>query len=277
MNLANKLQTLKARLAGFDSIAVAFSGGVDSTFLLSVARDVLGRDHVLALTAAAPIFPAHETEQSKVLAATLGVRQIIVDVDNLALDSFTENSARRCYHCKLDLFSRFLDRAREFGFEALVEGSNLDDLDDYRPGSKALKELAVASPLVEAGLSKAEIRELSRQSGLATADKPSLACLASRIPYGTPITFEHLRQIERCETFLRRTGFRTCRVRHHGEIARIEVSLDEMPRMIEDGVRLALLSECKAAGFTYIALDLGGYRTGSLNESLPPETDQTIL
>ena len=277
MTLAEKLQKLKTLLAGFDRIAVAFSGGVDSTFLLAVARDVLGPDHVVALTAAAPIFPTHETEQSTALAATLGIRQVIVDVDILDLDNFTGNSPQRCYHCKLDLFIRFLDRARELGFETLAEGSNLDDLGDYRPGRKALLELAVASPLVEAGLSKAEIRELSRKAGLATADKPSLACLASRIPYGTPITFTHLRQIERCETFLLRNGFRTCRVRHHGEIARIEVSLDEMPRMIEDGVRLALLSECKAAGFTYIALDLGGYRTGSLNESLSPEADQAIL
>ncbi|MCK4536909.1 MAG: ATP-dependent sacrificial sulfur transferase LarE [Desulfuromonadales bacterium] len=273
MTLQNKLNALKKRLAEFDAAAIAFSGGVDSTFLLSVARDVLGSERIVALTAFSPIFPSHEFEESKALAMDLGVRQIVVTSNELDLPDFAANPPLRCYYCKRELFARFLARARELGILVVLDGSNLDDLDDYRPGRKALAELKIASPLLEAGLTKADIRELSKQAGLPTADKPSFACLASRFPYGTRITLERLQQIERCETFLRQHGFRTFRVRHHGEIARIEVNLDEMPRMIKDRLRIALLAECKAAGFTYVALDLGGYRTGSLNESLFLDTD----
>lgn len=273
MSLTDKFERLKSLLAGYDRVAIAFSGGVDSTLLLHTAAQVLGADRVVALTATGPIFSADEIEQSQLEAAQCGVRQVIFKIDNLDAEAFTQNSPMRCYHCKLDLFSRFADRARGLGFDTVVDGSNLDDLGDYRPGHKALAELNIGSPLLKAGLTKAEIRELSRQAGLSTADKPSMACLASRVPYGTPITLERLQQIERCESFLQRHGFMTCRVRHHDQIARIEVSLDEMPRMIEDDLRIALLAECKAAGFNYVALDLEGYRTGSLNESLPPGTD----
>ncbi len=274
MCLTDKLDKLHRLLARYDRLAVAFSGGVDSTLLLHTARQVLGPDHVVALTAAAPIFAAHEYQASLALAEQCGVRQIFVEVDCLDTDAFMDNTPLRCYHCKRDLFSRFLDRARELGFDTVVDGSNLDDLGDVRPGHRALAELKIGSPLLEAGLTKADIRELSRQAGLVTAEKPAMACLASRIPYGTPVTRERLQQIERCESFLQRHGFRSCRVRHHDQIARIEVSLDEMPRMLEDGFRNALLAECKAAGFTYTTLDLGGYRSGSLNVNLPADTSQ---
>lgn len=273
MNLADKLNRLKSLLAEFDRVAVAFSGGVDSTFLLAVAREVLGADRVVALTANTPIFPAHEFAESVALAEKIGVRQIVVVCDALELEEVADNSVERCYHCKRDIFSRFIDRARELGFQTLLDGSNVDDLGDYRPGHKALAELNVVSPLLEAGLTKTDIRELSRQAGLPTADKPSYACLASRFPYGTRITSQRLEQVARCEDFLRQQGVRVFRVRYHDDIARIEVSLDEMPRIIEDGFRTALLAECKAAGFTYVALDLDGYRTGSLNENLPAGID----
>jgi uncharacterized protein len=271
MSLTNKLDLLKALLAKLDRIAVAFSGGVDSTYLLFIAGEVLGSDRVLALTTNSPIFPAREIAESTLLADRFGIRQIIIEGHQLEREAFAGNLPLRCYHCKRDLFDTFLAKAREFGFQIVVEGSNLDDLDDYRPGRKALSELHIISPLLEAGLTKTEIRELSRLAGLSTADKPSSACLASRFPYGTRITLQGLQRVERCEAFLSRHGFRNCRVRSHGELARIEVSLDEMPRMIKDGFRTVLLAECKAAGFIYVALDLEGYRTGSLNESLPLE------
>lgn len=273
MDLADKRDKLKNLLSQFDRAAVAFSGGVDSTFLLFIAAETLGPDRVVALTADTPIFPAHELAESVDLAGQIGVRQVIVPCAALEQDKIAANSPERCYHCKLEIFSLFLARARELGFQSLLDGSNLDDLDDYRPGRKALAELNIVSPLLEAGLTKAEIRELSRQAGLATADKPSYACLASRFPYGTRLTAEGLQQVARCEDFLRQRGLRTFRVRYHDDIARIEVSLDEMPRMIEDRFRIALLAEFKAAGFTFVALDLEGYRTGSLNESLPLATD----
>lgn len=268
MNLADKRDKLKNLLTEFDRVAVAFSGGVDSTFLLFIAGEVLGPDRVVALTADTPIFPAHELAESVALAGQIGIRQVIVPCAVLDQDKIAANPPERCYHCKLEIFSLFLSRARELGFQSLLDGSNLDDLDDYRPGRKALDELNIVSPLLEAGLTKEEIRQLSRQAGLATADKPSYACLATRFPYGTKLTVDRLRQVAHCENFLRQQGLRTFRVRCHDDIARIEVSLDEMPRMIEDGFRAALLAEFKAAGFRFVALDLEGYRTGSLNESL---------
>ncbi len=268
MNPAQKLAQLKKLLSRYDKVAVAFSGGVDSTFLLAVAAEVFGRECLLALTAAAPIFPTQEIKSSAALAATLGVRQVIVDCNPLELDDVADNPPLRCYHCKQHLFTRLREQACAAGFTDLLDGSNLDDLDDYRPGRKALEELKIGSPLLDARLTKGDIRELSRQRGLATADKPALACLASRFPYGTRITNERLQQVEKCEEFLRQRGFRTFRVRYHGDMARIEVHLDEMPGIMKDGLRADLLAAFKAAGFTYVALDLQGYRTGSLNENL---------
>ena len=268
MNSASKLAQLKHLLACYDKVAVAFSGGVDSAFLLAIAADVLGTDRLLALTAVAPLFPTQETDDSAALAKSLGVRQVLVNCNPLELEEVADNPPLRCYHCKRHLFAKLREQALTLGFVELLDGSNLDDLEDYRPGRKALEELGIASPLLDAQLTKADIRMLSRQAGLATADKPSLACLASRFPYGTRITLEQLQQVERCEEFLRQRGFRTFRVRHHGDTARIEVHLDEMPGIMKDGLRADLIAEFKAAGFTYVALDLQGYRTGSLNENL---------
>jgi len=247
-------------------VVIAFSGGVDSTFLLKTARDVLGADKVLALTATSPTYPSHEFNESVKLAKELGVKQLVVDSNELEIPGFADNPPQRCYHCKKELFEICLHKAAELGYREVLDGSNLDDLDDYRPGRQAAIELKIRSPLLEAGLTKNEIRELSRRQGLATADKQPFACLASRFPYGTRITAEKLSQVDRCETFMRENGFHTFRVRYHDEVARIEVALDELAKIIEDDMRSRLLSAFKAAGFTYVSLDLQGYRTGSMNE-----------
>lgn len=266
MTIDNKFQKLKDILTELGSAVVAFSGGVDSTFLLQTARDVLGVEKVIALTATSPTYPSHEYNESVKLAKDLGVRQVVVDSNELLIPGFAENPPRRCYHCKKELFEICLHKAQELGYAEVLDGSNLDDLDDYRPGREAAQELKVRSPLLEAGLTKEEIRTLSRRSGLPTAGKQPFACLASRFPYGTRITAERLQQIDRCETFMRENDFHTFRVRYHKETARIEVALDELPRIIDDRMREKILAVFKQAGFTYVALDLQGYRTGSMNE-----------
>jgi len=266
MHLDVKKQKLHRILSELKSVVVAFSGGVDSTFLLKSARDVLGTDHVLALTATSPTYPSHEFKESVRLADELGVRQIVIESNELDIPGFADNPPGRCYYCKKELFTLCLNQAKQLGYIAVLDGSNLDDLKDYRPGRQAAAELEVRSPLLEAGLVKEDIRELSRRCGLPTADKQPFACLASRFPYGTRITAARLRQIDRCESFLRANGFQTFRVRYHDATARIEVALDELSRIIDDNIRLQLLSEFKNAGFTYVALDLQGYRTGSMNE-----------
>jgi len=266
MSIESKNQKLRELLTELGSAVVAFSGGVDSTFLLYMAREVLGADKVVALTATSPTYPSHEFNESVRLAGELGIRQVVVDSNELEIPGFAENPPQRCYHCKKELFDICLGKARELGYAVVLDGSNLDDLDDYRPGRQAAMELKIRSPLLEAGLTKEEIRTLSRGIGLSTADKQPFACLASRFPYGTRITAERLQQIDQCETFMRENGFHTFRVRYHGDTARIEVGLDELERIIDDEMRGRVLTEFKEAGFTYVALDLQGYRTGSMNE-----------
>lgn len=271
MPLKQKYTKLQDILRSMESAVVAFSGGVDSTFLLRVARDVLGAEKVVALTATSPTYPQYEFEESCRLATDFGVRQVVVESNELDIPGFSKNDPRRCYYCKQELFTICRDKARELGFAAILDGSNVDDLKDYRPGREAACELAVRSPLMEAGLNKDEIRALSRELGLSTWQKQPFACLSSRFPYGTEITPDRLNQVDRCETFLRRHDFRNYRVRYHGETARIEVASEEISRFLDESLRLQLVKEFKDAGFTYVALDLEGYRTGSMNETRKDE------
>jgi uncharacterized protein len=267
--LAAKYLRLKQLLGQYSAVAVAFSGGVDSTLLLKAAAEVLGADKVLALTAKSPLYPEYEAAESVQLSREFGIRQLLIDNDELSSAAFVANDPQRCYHCKLALYRHFLQLARENGCQTVLDGSNLDDLDDYRPGQQALQELQIASPLLEAGLKKAEIRQLSKQLGLPTWAKQAFACLASRIPYGTEITNERLRQVEQCEDWLRRHNFTNYRVRYHQQLARIEVPPADIERLLDTKLRQKLVAAFKAAGFTYITLDLEGYRTGSMNETLP--------
>lgn len=269
MTLADKEQALHALLRELGSLLVAFSGGVDSTFLLHSACRVLGAEQVVALTATSPTYPLHEQDEARRLAERFGVRQLVLESNELEIPGFADNTPRRCYHCKHELFSLCRDRARELGLAAVADGANLDDLGDYRPGREAARELGIRSPLLEAGLGKEEIRALSRAAGLPTAGKQPFACLASRFPYGTAITAERLARLDRCETALRELGFVTYRVRFHHEVARIEVGAEEIPRFADPQLRAAVVAAGKAAGFAYVALDLLGYRSGSMNETLP--------
>ena len=270
-----RLTKLREILGEMGSIVVAFSGGVDSTFLLKMAAEVLGTEKVLAVTAQSPTYTLREFEESRQLAHDLGVRQMIINTEELENDDFAANPPERCYFCKQELFSSLLRIAGTEGASYIADGSNLDDLGDYRPGRKAAKEMGVRSPLLEAGMTKDDIRFFSREMGLPTWNKPACACLSSRFPYGTRITREKLAQVERGEDYLRSLGFGQFRLRHHGELARIEISRAQFPLMMENAAEVA--RKLKASGFTYVAMDLEGYRTGSMNEVLPIIVDNTFI
>lgn len=269
----DKLERLKELLAGCESAAIAFSGGVDSTFLLAVAKEAVpGR--VVAITVAAPMTPDREIRESYKIAKDLGVEQIVTGAsDIIDIEVFSENPPDRCYHCKLHFFAVILDAADEIGLECVMEASNADDIEDYRPGLKAIEELGVRSPLLEAGLTKAEIRALSKEMDLVTWDKPSMACLASRVPYGEPVTLEKLEQIEKGEQILVAEGFRLCRLRHHGTFARIEVPLEDIKRLSMESVWSRIAVAILDVGFERVEIDPQGYRTGSMNEALDIEKD----
>jgi uncharacterized protein len=264
-----RLAALEALLGTFRSAAVAFSGGVDSTLVLRVARDVLGPEQVVALTVSSLFSPGWEQDESRRLAATLGIRQEILTCALLQVPEVVANGPRRCYHCKRAIMGLCLERVRSLGMEVLLDGSNVDDRNDYRPGSQALRELGIRSPLAEAGLTKEDIRHLSGRLGLPTAGKAASACLATRIPFGRPVTGGDIAQVEACERYLHRQGLRNYRARHHGDTVRIEIPEQDLVRLVEPPLREGVVAACRKAGFRYVTLDLEGYRQGRMNEELP--------
>jgi uncharacterized protein len=248
--------------------AVAFSGGVDSTFLLRTAKKCLG-DKVIAVTARSCSFPQRELDEAKAFCAAEGIRHFVCDSEELDIEGFSGNPVNRCYLCKNELFTKIWAVARDNGVGAVIEGSNVDDSGDYRPGLQAVEEQGVRSPLREAGLGKADIRALSKAEGLSTWNKQSFACLSSRFVYGETITREKLGMVDRAEQLLLDLGFTQVRVRVHGDVARIELDPKEFPKLMEDETRGRVYERFKKIGFSYTALDLTGYRTGSMNETLP--------
>ena len=265
--LRRKQARLHEILSGMDSILVAYSGGVDSAYL-AWAASAARRDRVLCVTADSPSYPRRHRDLAVRIADEFGLRHEFVATAEMERAEYRANPANRCYYCKHELFTHLSAIARDRGFSVVVDGNNADDRGDYRPGRQAAREFGVRSPLDEAELTKTEIRELSREVGLPTADEPASACLSSRIPYQSEVTETKLRMIEQAEEALRRLGFRVCRVRHHDVLARLEIGREEMARALEPEINAAIVRELKAAGYKYVSLDLQGYRTGSLNDVL---------
>jgi pyridinium-3,5-biscarboxylic acid mononucleotide sulfurtransferase len=264
---SEKQKELAARLRSLGSVVVAFSGGADSAYLAWMAHRTLG-ERALAITALSPSFSAYDREQSETFARKENLRHEFVETNEFENPLYVVNQADRCYHCKTELFGVLAQVRVARGFGAVTYGVNADDMKDFRPGHRAAAEFGVVAPLLDAGLTKAEIRELSRRGGLATWDRPASACLSSRVPYGMPVTVETLSRIERAENVLREFGFRQIRVRSHGELARIEIAPDELPRAMQTEMAEAIAERVRETGFTYATLDPEGYRQGSLNAAL---------
>ncbi|MHB8991256.1 MAG: ATP-dependent sacrificial sulfur transferase LarE, partial [Chloroflexota bacterium] len=256
--LHRKYEKLKDILRPMESAAVAYSGGVDSTFLLKVAVDVLGRDGVLGVVAVSESYPARELEEAKRLAEEMGARILLIETEELSNPDYARNPVDRCFHCKTELFTKVYPVAKEQGLREVLYGVNADDLGDFRPGIQAARRMGARGPLQEAGLTKNEIRLLSRELGLRSWDKPAYACLSSRIPYGQRITREALHQVDEAESFLHDLGFRQVRVRHHDKIARIELPREQMAKLLADGSAELIVAKLKELGYLYVTLDLQG-------------------
>lgn len=266
-SLEEKFERLKASLAPIRSAIVAFSGGVDSTFVLRVAHDVLG-DRVTGLTTTSPTMPADDRANALAMARRIGARHLVIESNELEVPGYAANPINRCYLCKHNLFTVCSAKAAELGIDEILDGLNLDDLNDYRPGIKAASESRVRHPLVEAQLTKAEVRELSKMLDLPTWDRAASPCLSSRFPYGTQITAEGLEQVQAGEKVLHQLGFKVARVRYHGEVARLEVAADQVARLFDPAIRELVDNELRRIGFRYVTVDLRGFRSGSLNEGL---------
>lgn len=266
--LATKTEKLKNIVRALESVVVAYSGGVDSTLVLKVCVDVLGADKVLAVTAVSASYPARELQEAQKVAGLIGAQHRLIETAELENPHYAANTPGRCYFCKQELFTDLKRLATQEGYRHVVSGANLNDLGDYRPGLQAGVEMGVRNPLQEAGFNKADVRALSRELRLPTWDKPALACLSSRIPYGTPITREILARIDQAEAFLWELGLHQLRVRHHGNLARIEVEPWEIPTLLAPQVRERIVAYFKELGYTYVTVDLAGYRMGSVNEVL---------
>jgi uncharacterized protein len=266
--LETKIEKLNEIFQSMGKVLVAFSGGVDSTLLLRVARDILGDQNVLAVTALSPLYPERELKGAKKLIQAFGVKHLLIQSNELEISGFSKNPPNRCYYCKKDLFEKLLKLSKEFGIPWIIEGSTLDDEKDHRPGGVAIQELGIRSPLKEAMFRKTDVRELSKTLGLTTWDKPSFACLASRFPYGEEITIKGLKMVDEAENFLFDLGFKQVRVRHYQNLARIELYPEEMGRLMGATLREEVVSHLKSIGYHYITLDLQGFRSGSMNEVL---------
>jgi uncharacterized protein len=268
VNLQQKYDKLKEILSRADRLLIAYSGGVDSTFLLKVAVETMGKNKVAAAIARGPSLPQSQYERAVGLAKTIGAELINIETDEMNDEAYLANKADRCYHCKSHLFERLTELANEKGFDTVACGHNLDDTRDYRPGNTAATDFGISMPLIEAELTKQDIRQLSEKLNLPTAGIPASPCLSSRIAYGLEISQENLGQVEEAEEFLRGIGLVEFRVRHHGDIARIEVHPEDMQKIMEQDVRKKIVEKLRELGFKFVALDMAGFRSGSLNEIL---------